>query len=58
MSPQAGMMLVNEIAPRLRASARKLRKVGADCLADVSRPPEWAIDVAAQREKEACRFTA
>ena len=30
---------------------------GADCLADVSRPPEWAIDVAAQREKEACRFT-
>ena len=30
MSPQAGMMLVDEIAPRLRISTRKLSKVGAD----------------------------
>ncbi len=35
MSPQTGCLLINEIAPRMRATARCLPKVGADDVEEV-----------------------
>ena len=45
-------------ARKRKLAAAVLEHFGADCLADAGRLPKWATDIAAQREREACRRTA
>ncbi len=64
MSPQAGFVLMDQIAPRLRnIIPAAVRPVGAedaeelvqDAIGDSVRPPAWRGNIVAGRERAACR---
>ena len=55
LKDEAGLSDSGMSGRKRRLIAEMLEVLGQDCLADAGREPAWRSDVAAQREKDACR---
>ena len=55
LKDEAGLSDSGMSSRKRRLIAEMKEVLGPDCLADASREPAWRSDVAAQREKDACR---